>query len=113
MLAACTTRKGQLARRLRQLAGVQVAQEGNDGVNVVFHVRDFAAVAEIMKPRRRRRLSEKRKKALEALGADFRFGAKHGAGARKTTSESPVTVSDGPGASKSPPAKTQQSLWAG
>jgi hypothetical protein len=36
---------------------VRVVQDGCDGKNVVFHVRDFENVAAILKPRRRRKLT--------------------------------------------------------
>jgi hypothetical protein len=48
-------------------------QDGDDGVNVVFHVDHFDEVAAIMKPRRRRRLTpSQRAKRVERLSA-FRF----------------------------------------
>ena len=57
MLTASTSHRGPIAHRLANLPGVNVVQDGDDGLNAVFHVDDFDAVAEIMKPRRRRRLT--------------------------------------------------------
>ena len=66
-LAACTSGAGSVAKRLKALPFAEVAQDGADGANVVFDVEHFDQVAEIMKPRRRRRLSpEHRAKLLEA-----------------------------------------------
>jgi len=67
-LAACTDKAGPIANQLKALTFVTVAQDGDDGVNVVFDVEHFDQVAEIMKPRRRRRLSpEQRQNAAERL----------------------------------------------
>ena len=62
MLAACTNFDGTVARQLRKLPYTTVVQDGDDGVNVTFDVEHFDEIAEIMKPRRRRRLSEAQKK---------------------------------------------------
>ena len=62
-LAACTDRPGRIVNRLKALPFITVAQNGADGANVVFDVAHFDAVAEIMRPRRRRRLSGAQKAA--------------------------------------------------
>ena len=54
LLVASTNKAGTVARRLKALPFVQVAQDGGDGVNVTFDLEHFEAVAEIMKPRKRR-----------------------------------------------------------
>ena len=61
LLAACTNFAGRIAKRVRELSFVTVAQDGDDGINATFDVKHFDEVAEIMKPRRRRRLSETQK----------------------------------------------------
>ena len=67
-VAACTNTRGRVATKLKKTASCKVAQDGDDGVTVLFDVEDFEAVAEIMKPRKRRRLSEEQKqKAVERL----------------------------------------------
>jgi hypothetical protein len=57
LLGASTERRGPVARRLADLSCVRVVQDGDDGVNVVFHVDDFNTVARNLKPRRRRQLT--------------------------------------------------------
>jgi hypothetical protein len=57
MLGAATNKRGPIAKRLAALRCVKVTQDADDGVNVVFHVDDFPAVAAVMRPKRRRRLS--------------------------------------------------------
>lgn len=73
-LAACTKTAGPVARRLKALPFVDVAQDGSDGVNVVFHVEHLEEVAAIMQPRRRRVLSEPARVRLAEAGARTRFG---------------------------------------
>jgi hypothetical protein len=68
LLAASTNHRGPVANRLASLPCSALVQDGDDGVNVVFHVDDFAAVARVMKPKRRRALSpEKRAQQVERL----------------------------------------------
>jgi len=62
-LAACTDKAGPVVNRLKALPFATVAQDGSDGANIVFDVVHFNQVAEIMKPRRRKRLSEEQKRA--------------------------------------------------
>jgi hypothetical protein len=79
LLAACTNRRGLVARRLVRLAFVKVAHDADDGVNVTFSVQRFPEVAAIMKPRRRRRLSaEHRQKLIEASKPHWFLGGQHG-----------------------------------
>ena len=67
-LAACTNHAGRVATKLKALPFTTVAQDGDDGANVLFDVEHFDQVAAIMKPRRRRRLSpEARQAAGERL----------------------------------------------
>ena len=72
-LGASTDRCGKTSNRLKRLACTTVAQDGSDGVNVIFEVSDFEKVAKIMKPRRRRRQTpEQRQASIERL-ARYRF----------------------------------------
>jgi hypothetical protein len=84
-LAASTDRLGRIANRLAKLRCVRVVQDGDDGINAVFHVGDFDRVAAVMKPRLRRRLSrDRRAKQVERL-RPFRFTrATHDAGGGRT-----------------------------
>ena len=68
VLAASTNTRGGIARKLAALDCTTVVQDGSDGINATFHVRDFERVAELMKPRRWRRLTvEQRRAAAERL----------------------------------------------
>jgi hypothetical protein len=68
MLAAATNNRGPIATRLAQLPCVRVHQDGDDGVTVVFPAGEFAQVAALLKPRRRRRLTpEQRAERIEQL----------------------------------------------
>jgi hypothetical protein len=67
-LAACTRTAGPIAKRLKALPFATVAQDGSDGANVVFPVDHFAQVAALMRPRKRRHLSDEAKaKAIQNL----------------------------------------------
>jgi hypothetical protein len=75
-LVACIDGHRLLAKRLASLPGVQLVADGDDGANVVFDVADFATVAKLLKPRRRRVLTpEQRQQASDRLAA-FRFDRK-------------------------------------
>jgi hypothetical protein len=68
LLAASTNHRGPIAHRLASLPCVRMLQDGDDGINVALNVEDFAKVARVMKPRRRRMLSsEKRVEQTERL----------------------------------------------
>src|SRR6476660_4953227 len=67
-LGASTTLRGPIAGRLAALPCVRVSQDGDDGVNAIFHVDDFETVAAVMKPKRRRRLTtDQRAERVERL----------------------------------------------
>lgn len=56
-LAAATDKAGSVARKLADLPGATVRQDGSDGITVTFDVADFPQVAKLMRPRRARQLS--------------------------------------------------------
>jgi hypothetical protein len=68
LLGAATNNRGPIANSLAALPCVRVTQDGDDGINVVFDASDFAKVAAIMKPRRRRTLSPEQRAKLVAMG---------------------------------------------
>ena len=70
-LAACTRTAGPIAKRLKALPFATVAQDGSDGANVVFPVNHFEEVAAIMKPRRRRVVSDQERERLAALSRQY------------------------------------------
>lgn len=68
LLGASTDHDGRIANRLALLPRVRIIQDGDDGVNVVFHINELPNVASIMKPRRRRVLTaEQRNQRTERL----------------------------------------------
>jgi len=73
MLAAATKRRGRTATMLRQVPGVEVRQDGSDGINVVFPVDLFPAVAAIMRPHRRAVLTDEQKATARELLAAYAF----------------------------------------
>ena len=67
-LAAEIEGRPRTARRLRELPCTEVFPDGNNDLAVTFDARDFEKVAELIKPRRRRRVSEEnRRKASERM----------------------------------------------
>ncbi len=79
MLAASTNKPGPTVRKLKALPGVIVHQDGNDGANILFHIDQFDAVAEIMRPKRRRVASEAERERLRLLSAKYGFKSITGA----------------------------------
>ena len=56
------------ANRLRQLDCTTTYQEGDSFLAVTFHAADFDEVAAIMKPRRRRQVSDAERQRLASIG---------------------------------------------
>ena len=73
LLFASTNTRGTMAKQLKALRCVQVVQDGSDGVNVTFDLKDFDKVARVMAPKRRRRLSPEHRQRLLEVGAKYRF----------------------------------------
>lgn len=68
LLAVEIDGRPRTAKRLEQLEGVTLYQDGDREKTFVFHVGLFPEVARIVQPRRKRRLSaEQRRKAAERL----------------------------------------------
>ena len=80
VLAAATDKAGGMARRLKALDFATVHQDGTDGVTVLFPIERFDEVAEIMQPKRRRRLSPEARKAAGERLAKYRL--EHAVGTR-------------------------------
>ena len=105
LLAACTNKRGPTARRLLSLPFIlrEQSQVGDDGANVVFPVDHFAEVAAIMKPRRRRRLTEEQRAAATARLAKYAFSpAAQEAGAGLERADGSFRESSRPGPRKRP-----------
>lgn len=72
LLAASVDGHPKLASVLRQLPCCRVHQDGDDGeLTMVFDVSDFAKVAAVMRPKRRRQLSEAQRAAAAERLARF------------------------------------------
>jgi hypothetical protein len=67
-LGVATNNRGATARALVSLPGVEVLQDGDDGLNAAFPLEAFDQVAAILNPRRRRRLSPEHRQRLVAMG---------------------------------------------
>lgn len=68
MLGASTNCSGRIAKRLKQLDCVEIAQDGDDGVNVIFDIADFSKIAAIICPRVKRKLSAAHSKKFVEAG---------------------------------------------
>ncbi len=78
LLAASTSCKGSIATRLSKLNCCELQQDGSDGVTVIFHVDDFRKIADLIRPRRRRQLTEAQRKAFLKAGRSRRFSKQPG-----------------------------------
>lgn len=76
-LAAATYTRGPIAKRLLKYG--KLYNDADDGATVVFHVSDFDAIAEIIKPRTRRRLSADHKAKLAEASQRNRISPGSGA----------------------------------
>lgn len=63
-IGAATNHSGAIARRLRAVPGVEVSQDGDDGLNVTFSPAALKYVARVMRPRSCRRLTPTHAAAL-------------------------------------------------
>ena len=92
-LVASTKIAGGIARVLKSLTFTTVHQDGTDGVDVRFPVGRFDEIAAIMKPKRRRQVSDAERLRLAEIGVRFRFT--HGCQSPQTARESvPSTRGD-------------------
>ena len=68
-----------IAGRIARLACTTVRQDGDDGeLSASFAPEHFDAIAKIMRPRRRKQISEKERKRLREMGAATRFASDDG-----------------------------------
>jgi hypothetical protein len=101
LLAVSTNNRGSVAKRLRSLPYVNVLQDGSDGTNAAFPIERFAEIAEIVVPKRRRRLSPKQRAAAVDRLRDFQFSA-----ARQCDSEGSERAQTAPDDLRALPAST-------
>lgn len=68
LLAAATDKRGTFAKRLAALSCTEVIQDGTDGINAIFDAKHFDEVAKVMRPKRKKQLSQEHKDKLVAAG---------------------------------------------
>jgi hypothetical protein len=79
LLAISTAGRGTVAIRLRALPYIKVVQDGSDGINATFPVEHFQEVADLIRARRRRRLSPKARRAAAERLRKYQFSPAAGA----------------------------------
>ena len=72
LLAVSTNRRGHFLRKFVELGCMTVLNDGDDGINASFHIKDFDKVTKIMKPIRRRSLSPEQRAAASERLAQYR-----------------------------------------
>jgi hypothetical protein len=72
-VAASTNARGPTARKLAALKFTTVAQDGDDGLTVVFAVEHFPKVAKILHPHRRPQMTDAQKAAAIQRLAKYAF----------------------------------------
>jgi hypothetical protein len=72
LLGVATNGRGPIVKQLAALPGVRITQDGSDGVNAVFSPDQFAAVAAIVRPKWKRKLSDRQKAVLAAGRKPFK-----------------------------------------
>ena len=77
-LAASTNTRGPVVKELLAIPDVVVQQDWTDGVTATFPVDRLSAVADVLRLRRRRRLSPEARAKLAAVGTATRFHKTHG-----------------------------------
>ena len=76
LLAASVDKRG-LIRPLMKIASCRIVQDAYDGATITFEQADFAKVARVMKPRRRKQISEEERKRLAELSRRHGFKPGH------------------------------------
>lgn len=92
LLAVATATRGGTAKAIRAIPGVDVLQDGDDGINASFPVELFPQVAELMKPHRRRQFTQEERDRLAELGRAHHFKPRHGAKTSETEQETARTA---------------------
>jgi len=58
----------KIAQRIAKLPGAEIWQEADDGMNVLFPLKAFPQVAKLVKPKRKRKLTEKQRNRRASQG---------------------------------------------
>ena len=72
-LVASAKSRGTVAKQLQDLEFTTLHKDGADGMDVIFPVDRFEDIVPIMKPRKKRQVSEKERQRLAEIGAKHRF----------------------------------------
>ncbi len=72
LLGVATNGRGPIVKQLAALSGVRITQDGSDGINATFGPELFAAVAAVVRPKRKRKLSAAHRAKLLPAGRPFR-----------------------------------------
>lgn len=80
-----------IARRVGNIPGVRLHQDGDSEETYVFHAELFLSVAVLVLPRKRRRLSDEDRERLVQAGASFRFTSGHSSAAKAQNPVEPVS----------------------
>jgi len=92
-LAASTNNWGPTARKLAALDFTTVWQDGDDGMTILFPLERFPEVAALMRPKRRRQMTEEQRRAAVERLAKYAFTpARQNAGKGQTALETAETV---------------------
>jgi len=86
-LAVEVDRRPSIAAKLRGIEGLKLHQDGDNETTFLFDVALFEQVAEVVKPRRKRQVSDERRQELVS------YGRRYGFGAQKSTPERAQTLS--------------------
>jgi hypothetical protein len=73
MLVVEIDHHNRVANRVASLPGAELIQDGDDEKAIRFHVDSFDSVAKIVRPRRRRQISDAERARLAGLSRDHGF----------------------------------------
>ncbi|MEQ8788898.1 MAG: hypothetical protein RIC55_21480 [Pirellulaceae bacterium] len=97
LLAASVDGHGRIARRVASMDCCTVVQDGDDGeLTATFNADDFKQVASLMRPRRRKQLSEERHRKLVEAGQSTRFSGTNTEHSDERRDSRPQGVSEHP-----------------
>jgi hypothetical protein len=75
ILAVEVDRRPSIAAKLKTIEGLKLHQDGDVEKTFLFNVALFEQVAEVVKPRRKRQVSDERRQELVSYGRRYGFGA--------------------------------------
>jgi hypothetical protein len=96
-LVACTRSQITTRRLLATVPGAVIVQDGADGQNVTFDADHLAAVACLLRVRKRRHLTDAQRQAFGERLAGFRFSPGHAAQSNLSTRQATLRPQGDPG----------------